>query len=103
MVLVQSQQSLSYAAAVLCVRVCEKCQDDRTLNKQPQLRSETRDVRVFIGRGERVVISPVGAPAPDSAVNHGCLIRLSHTHPIHTHVSTNKGIPYSSRQGLLLL
>lgn len=29
--------------------------------------------------------SPVKAPAPDSAVNHGRLMRLGHTHPIPTH------------------
>lgn len=47
--------------------------------------------------------SPVEAPAPDSAVNHGWLMRLRHTHPIPTYTNTNQGIPYSSRQGLLLL
>lgn len=36
--------------------------------------------------------SPVEAPAPDSAVNHGRLMRLSHTHPVPTQTQT-QGFP----------
>lgn len=42
--------------------------------------------------------SPVEAPAPDSAMNHGWLMGISHTHPIDTHTHTHtqiqtRGIP----------
>lgn len=40
--------------------------------------------------------SPIEAPASDSAVNHGWLMRLSHTHPIPTH--KNKHEPGDSLQ-----
>lgn len=72
-----------------------------------------RDVRMcsfcfsgVVGGGEGVVItisfqSPVEAPAPDSAVNHGRL--MTHTRPIPTLDKHKPGDSlYSWRQGLLL-
>lgn len=85
---------------------------DENLSEQLLQHSETemRELLFFsplLRKGAIIMASfysPVEAPAPDSAMNHGWLMGISHTHPIdtHPHTNTNQGNPYSLRQKMLL-
>lgn len=77
---------------------------DENLSEQLLQHSET-EMREFFSpllrKGAIIMASfcsPVEAPAPDSAMNHGWLMGISHTHPIDTHPHTHsqiqtRGIP----------
>lgn len=64
-------------------------------------------VCVFFGRLMAVIFpSLVEAPAPDSAVNHGGLFRIGHSHPTHKnterHMRSKQGIPFSLKSDCLM-